>query len=91
MIHNIPEPKWDKPPMNIKNVNIEDKLLFLKEQFCNYYCPSKGRVIDYECSGIVECNECEETIECDKVQEIYVDLCNECRINDYVRFIRDEL
>jgi len=70
---------------------MEDKLLSLKEQFCNYYCPSKNKIIDYECSGIVECNECEETIECDKVQEICVDLCEECNISDFITFIRDEL
>ena len=70
---------------------MEDKLLFLKEQFCNYYCPSKIKVIDYKCSGVVECNECNEEIECNKVQEIYVDLCEECKIQDYIIFIRDEL
>ena len=70
---------------------MEEKLLSLKEQFCNYYCPSKSKVIDYECSGIVECNECNEEIECDKVQEIYVDLCEECKIQDYIIFIREEL
>jgi len=36
-------------------------------------------------------NECEEIIECDKVQEIYVDLCYQCKISDYIVFIRDEL
>jgi len=70
---------------------MEDKLLELKEQFCNYYCPNKNITIDYECSGIVECNECQEIIECDKVQEIYVDLCYQCKISDYIVFIRDEL
>jgi len=70
---------------------MEDKLLELKQQFCNYYCPNKGKAIDYECFGIVECNECDETIECDKVQEIYVDLCDECKIGEYIRFIRDEI
>jgi len=70
---------------------MEDKLLTLKQQFCNYYCPNKGKVIDYKCSGIVECNECGESIECDKVQEIYVDLCYQCKIPDYIVFIRDEL
>lgn len=70
---------------------MEEKLLELKKQFCKWYCPNKGRVIDYECSGIVERNECEETIECDKVQEIYVDLCEECKIEEYICHIRDEL
>jgi len=73
---------------------MEDKLLSLKEQFCNYYCPNKGKVIDYRCSGTVECVECvecENTIECNQIQEIYVDFCEECKISDYIIFIRDEL
>jgi len=70
---------------------MENKLLSLKEQFCKFYCPNKDKVIEYECSGIVECNECEEEIECDKVQQIYVDLCDECKINDWIVFIRDEI
>lgn len=70
---------------------MEEKLLELKEQFCKWYCHNKGKTIDYNCSGIVECNECDEIIECDKVQEIYVDLCYECQIDEYIRHIRDEL
>jgi len=70
---------------------MENKLLYLKEQFCSYYCLNKNKIIDYKCSGIVECNECNEEIECDKVQEIYVDLCDDCQITEYITFIRDEL
>ena len=73
------------------NKIMEDKLLFLKEQFCNWYCPNRNKVIDYECSGIVTCNECDEEIECDKVQQIYVDLCEKCQIKEFIKFSRDEL
>jgi hypothetical protein len=70
---------------------LDDKLLELKEQFCRWYCPNRGEEISYECSGIVECKECNEEIECNAVQEIYVNLCSECQVLEYIRFIRDEL
>jgi len=91
MMNNLPEPKWDRPPVSNKKVNMDDKLLSLKEQFCNYYCPSKSKIIDYRCSGTIECVECENTIECNQIQEIYFDFCEECKISDYIVFIRDEL
>ena len=90
-MNKLPEPKWDKPPVNNKTINMENKLLSLKEQFCNWYCPNKGNVEDCRCSGTIECVECENTIECNQIQEIYVNFCEECKISDYIAFIRDEL
>jgi len=46
-MNKLPEPKWDKPPVNNKTINMEDKLSELKEQFCNYYCLNKNG-LDYE-------------------------------------------
>lgn len=74
---------------------MEDKLLALKEQFCNWYCPNKGKVIDsdYGCSGEIYCGECGIYLSCDQKQQCstYVELCEECKIEDYIKFIRDEL
>lgn len=70
---------------------MEDKLLELKIQFCKWYCKNKDKIIDYECSGIVTCDDCNEETECPTVQEIYVDLCDECQIEDFIIFARDEL
>lgn len=70
---------------------MEDKLLELKIQFCKWYCKNKDKIIDYECSGIVTCDDCNEETECPTVQEIYVDLRDECQIEDFIIFARDEL
>jgi hypothetical protein len=70
---------------------MEYKLLELREQFCKWYCPNKDKIIDYECSGIVGCEECNEETECPTTHEIYVDLCDECQIEDFIQFARDEL
>jgi len=54
---------------------MEDKLLSLKEQFCNWYCPNKSTGIkDYD----------EEILDKQFV-------CKICQISDYITFIRDEL
>ena len=61
MIHKIPEPKWDRPPVNNKKVNMENKLLELKE-FCKWYCPNKGSVINptENCDKEIKCDDCGE-------------------------------
>jgi hypothetical protein len=56
---------------------MEDKLLELKEQFCNWYCPN----IDEEIYTSSSLNG-----------EIWTELlCEYCKIEDYIKFIRDEL
>ena len=74
-MNKLPEPKWDKPPVNNKTINMEDKLSELKEQFCNYYCPNKSTGIKYYDEEILD--------------KQFV--CKICLINDYIAFIRDEL
>jgi len=41
-----------KNKYSLNNISIEsnykDKLLSLKEQFCNYYCPNKAEIEDWE-------------------------------------------
>ena len=73
---------------------MEGKLLSLKEQFCNYYCQNKSKSIDsgFGCSGEIHCGECGEYISCDQQQfGTFVELCDECKIQDFIKFIRDEL
>jgi len=69
-------PIWDKNPKRFKqNINIENNLLELKEQFCNFYCPNKNE-FDYRNEFICE--------------SVY-DPCDYCMIDEYIKFIRDEL
>ena len=68
---------------------MEDKLLSLKEQFCRFYCPNKDKDLTL-CSGWVECKECNELIECNE-ELPYIDFCLECKIDEFIRFVRDEL
>jgi len=74
---------------------VEDKLLELKEQFCKYYCPNKGEAIEseYGCDGETYCDECGIYLSCNQKHQcnVYVELCDECKIDDYIRFIRDEI
>jgi len=70
---------------------MEDKLLELKEQYCKWYCQNRGKILDYRCTGTVECEECEQIIECNQIQEIYFDYCKECNALNFIKFIRDEL
>ena len=74
-MNKLPEPKWDKPPVNNNKINMEDKLLELKEQFCKWNCLNKSTGIkDYD----------EEILDKQFV-------CKICQITEYITFIRDEL
>jgi len=69
---------------------MEDKLLTLKEQFCNWYCPNKLNKNEIEdksgkCSGYDDCNKCNDKLICEN------DLCEYCVISEYINFIKDEL
>jgi hypothetical protein len=68
---------------------MEEKLLELKEQFCNWYCPNKEEDLIF-CSRWTECKECNEIIECDEDLP-HIDFCSECKIEDFIIFARDEL
>lgn len=71
---------------------MENKLLELKEQFCKWYCPNKDEVINYHenCNKEIKCGECGETTTCEQ-SNAYIELCDECQLEEYIRFIRDEL
>ena len=63
----------------------EDKLLELKEQFCKWYCPMKQKENEpcvYENCG--ECTGIEMAI-------CHGQICEICQVQDYLKFIRDEL
>jgi len=71
---------------------MEDKLLELKEQFCKFYCPNKDGVISqYGCDGETKCGDCGEVTYCEQSTNEYIDLCDECKVKDFIIFIRDEL
>jgi len=92
MIHKLPKPKWDRPPANNKKVNMEDKLLSPKEQFCKWYCPNKDAVYNSNenCDRAIKCDDCGEITICEQSNG-YIELCNECKVEDFIVFIRDEL
>jgi len=71
---------------------LEDKLLTLKEQFCNWYCPNKDSVINpnENCYKDIECDECGSHTTCEQSNG-YIELCDECKIEEFIIFIRDEL
>jgi hypothetical protein len=57
---------------------MEDKLLTLKTQFCNWYCSGRDGFYNPDCDKI-----------CDWYNPI--DVCDLCKIEEYIKFIRDEL
>jgi len=70
---------------------MEDKLLELKEQFCKFYCPNKEEVINpnENCDKKIKCN-CGEITMCEQSNG-FIELCDECRIEDFIKFARDEI
>lgn len=64
---------------------MEDKLLELKDQFCQWYCPNKQK--ENEPCKTLDCSECPSTemIICQGLE------CEICMISDFIRFVRDEL
>jgi len=71
---------------------MEDKLLSLKEQFCKWYCPNKGSIINptENCNKEIKCDDCGETTICEQSNG-YIELCDECQIQNFIIFARDEL
>jgi len=75
----------------VREIGMEQKLIDLKEEFCEWYCPNRDETIKMECSGIVGCNQCDAVISCEEADNIFIDLCDYCMVDEYIRFIRDEL
>ena len=73
--------------------SMEDKLLELKKQFCAWHCINKDVVYNpFEaCDGEVYCEECGTEFKCDKQEGSTIELCEECQLDNYIRFIRDDL
>jgi len=69
---------------------MEDKLLSLKEQFCNWYCSNKLEHLritnkSSKCSEYQDCNKCNDKLFCEN------NLCEYCIIENFIAFVRDEL
>lgn len=73
--------------------SMEDKLMELKKQFCAWHCPNKNIVYNplEACDGKVYCEECDTEIKCEKQEGSAIELCVECQLEEYIRFIRDLL
>lgn len=66
---------------------MENKLLTLKEQFCKWYCPNKQQENKPCKTPNKNCNECPSTelIICQGRE------CEICMMDNFIKFIRDEL
>lgn len=71
---------------------MERKLQDLKEEFCKWYCPNKDIVINpnENCDKEIYCEECNTYILCEQFNG-FIEPCEQCQIDEYIRYIRDQL
>lgn len=67
------------------NLEMERKLNDLKDEFCKYkcFCKDEGMYC-----GETKCKKCTNEEFCD---EGYVSSCKICKVEDFIKFIRDEI
>lgn len=75
--------------MNL-NFKTEEKLNKLKRLYCNYKCPNKDKDYITIEENINICTVCGYEGYLSDVNVVY-DLCEDCQVEEFIRFIRDDL
>lgn len=67
---------------------MENKLYELRNNYCRDQCEFKNNDIPVLCEELGSCNTCSLNPHC---SDGWVEPCSICRVDEYIRFIRDQL
>lgn len=72
---------------------MEDKLNQLKEEYCKWKCKYKYNRYSFSKWYPLRCHDegCDYCFNLYICNKKYLNVCSVCKVNDFVRYIRDEL